>query len=241
MSYDMYLIDIAKTLSNLGLIYSELMKFEDAERMHLEALKIKKKIAEHYPEQVYPELVLTLIDLGDLYATLNKFEDAEPMFSKALMISKQLADQNPEVYLYNVAIIQNSLGTILTRLQKFEDAEQMYLDALKIFKIYAKEDPKAYNYNVADVQNNIGYLFLNVRNFEKAEYYLNKASKRDPANIEIIYNMACLESLKNNKEKALELLTKVIKFDANYLERALQDKKFDNLKDLKKFKELTSK
>ncbi|MFX0083026.1 MAG: tetratricopeptide repeat protein [Candidatus Hodarchaeota archaeon] len=241
MSYDMYLIDIAKTQSNLGLIYSELMRFEDAERMHLEALKIKRKIAEHYPEQVYPELVLTLLDLGDLYATLNKYEKAEPMFSKALKISKQLANQNPEIYLYNVAIIQNSLGTISTRLQKFEVAEQMYLDALKIFKNYAKKDPRTYNYNVADVQNNLGYLFLNMQNFEKAEYYLNKALKRDPANTEITYNLACLESLKNNKEKALELLTELIKANANYSERALQDKKLDNIKDLKEFKELTNK
>ena len=241
MSYDMYLIDIAKTQSNLGLIYSELMKFEDAERMHLAALKIKKKIAEHYPEQVYPELALTLLDLGDLYATLNKFEEAEPMFSEALKISRQLAEQNPEVYLYNVAIIQNSLGTISTRLQKFEDAEQMYLDALKIFKIFAKEDPKTYNYNVTDVQNNLGYLFLNIRNFEKAVYHLNKALKKDPTNSEILYNFACLESLRNNQAKAFDLLKKVIEFDKAYIERALQDKKLDGIKDLKEFKELIGK
>ncbi|NVM37748.1 MAG: tetratricopeptide repeat protein [Candidatus Lokiarchaeota archaeon] len=238
ISYDMYLIDIAKTQSNLGLVYSELMKFEDAERMHLKALKIKKKIAEHYPNQVLPELVLTLLDLGDLYATLNKFEDAEPMFNEALKISKQLAEENPDVYLYNVAIIQNSLGTIYSRLQRFEQAEQKYLDALKIFKIFAKEDPKTYSYNVADVQNNLGNIFLNLRNLEKAEYYLNKAIKKDPTNSEIMYNIACLESLKNNQVKALELLTKAFEIDKNYIEKASVDKRFDNIKDLKEFKEL---
>lgn len=241
MSYDMYLIDIAKTQSNLGLVYSELLKFEEAERMHLEALKIKRKIVEHYPEEVYPELVLTLLDLGDLYASLNKFEEAEPRFSEALKISKQLAEENPEVYAYNVALIQNSLGTVSTRLQKFEDAEQLYLGALKIFKIFAKTDPKTYNYNVTDVQNNLGYLFLSIGNYEKAEHYLNKALKKDSMNSDILYNFACLESLRNNPEKALELLKKVIKSDENYSERALQDKKFDNIKELKEFKDLTSK
>jgi tetratricopeptide (TPR) repeat protein len=241
MSYDMYLIDIAKTQSNLGLVYSELLKFEEAERMHLEALKIKRKIVEHYPEEVYPELVLTLLDLGDLYASLNKFEEAEPRFSEALKISKQLAEENPEVYAYNVALIQNSLGTVSTRLQKFEDAEQLYRGALKIFKIFAKTDPKTYNYNVTDVQNNLGYLFLSIGNYEKAEHYLNKALKKDSMNSDILYNFACLESLRNNPEKALELLKKVIKSDENYSERALQDKKFDNIKELKEFKDLTSK
>ncbi len=238
MSYDMYLIDIAKTQSNLGIVYSELMKFEDAERMHLKALKIKKKIAEHYPNQVLPELVLTLLDLGDLYASLNKFEDAEPMFNEALKISKQLAEENPEVYLYNVAIIQNSLGTLYSRLQRFEQAEQKYLDALKIFKFFAKEDPKTYSYNVADVQNSLGNIFLNLRNLEKAEYYLNKAFKKDPTNSEIMYNIACLESLKNNQVKALELLIKALEIDENYIERASVDKRFENIRDLKEFKEL---
>ncbi|MFX1346166.1 MAG: tetratricopeptide repeat protein [Promethearchaeota archaeon] len=240
MSYDMYLIDIAKTQSNLGLIYSELMKFEDAERMHLEALKIKRKIAEHYPDQVYPELVLSLLDLGDLYATLNRFTEAEPMFTEALKISKQLADQNPEVYLYNVAIIQNSLGTLSTKLQKFDDAEQFYLDALKIFKDFAENDPKTYNYNVAEVQNNLCNLFLDLKNYEKAEYYLNKALKKDPANIDILYNKACLESLKNNSQVALELLKKVIKEDKNFIERILIDKRFDNIRKLQEYKELVS-
>ncbi|MFX0106232.1 MAG: tetratricopeptide repeat protein [Candidatus Hodarchaeota archaeon] len=240
MSYDMYLIDIAKTQSNLGLIYSELMKFEDAERMHLEALEIKKKIAEHYPDKVLPELVLTLLDLGDLYATLNKFEDAEPMFNEALQISKQLAEQNPEVYMYNVALIQNSLGMIYSRLQKFEEAEQMYLNALQIFKIYAKKDFKTYKYNVADVQNNLGNFYLTQRNHEKADYYLNKAIKNDPTNINILYNIACLESLKNNQAKALELLSKAIELDKDYIERALLDDRFANIKDLEEFKKLTS-
>ncbi|MFX1377384.1 MAG: tetratricopeptide repeat protein [Promethearchaeota archaeon] len=241
MSYDMYLIDIAKTQSSLGLVYSELEKFEDAERMHLDALKIKKKIAEHYPEQIYPELVLTLLDLGDLYATLNKFEEAEPMFLEALKISKQLANQNPEIYLYNVAIIQNSLGTISTRLQKLEDAKQMYLEALKLFKIYAKEEPKTYSYYVTDVQNNLGNLYILLKDFEKAEYYLNKALKADPANIDILYNKACLEALRNNQEKALELLRNVIEIEKNYIERALNDERFDKIKNSKGFKELISK
>jgi tetratricopeptide (TPR) repeat protein len=241
MGYDMYLVDIAKTQSNLGIIDSQLMKFEEAEQRHLEALKIKRKIAENYPDLVLPELVLTLLDLGDLYASLNRFEDAEPMFNKALIISKKLAEQNPEVYMHNIAFIQNSLGTIYSKLQKFGDAEQMYNDALKIFKNVAKKDPKTYIYNVADVQNNLGNLFLTQRNIEQAEYYLNKAIKRDPTNANILYNLACLESLKNNQSRALDLLKNVIEIDKDYIERAVLDERFDNIRGLNEFKELVGK
>ena len=241
MGYDMYLIDIAKTQSSLGIIDSQLMKFEEAEQRHLEALKIKRKIAKNYPDQVLPELALTLLDLGDLYASLNRFEEAEPMFIKALQISKKLAEQHPEVYMHNIALIQNSLGKIYSKLQKFRDAEQMYIDALKIIKILAKEDPKTYIYNVADVQNNLGNLFLTQRNLEQAEDFLNKAIKNDPTNTNILYNLARLESLKNNQTKALDLLKKVIDMDKEYIELALSDVLFDNIRALNEFKELIGK
>ncbi|MFX1572413.1 MAG: tetratricopeptide repeat protein, partial [Promethearchaeota archaeon] len=239
MCYDMYLVDIAKTQSNLGLVYSELSKFEEAEKMHLKALKIKKKVAENYPDQVLPELVLTLIDLGDLYASLNKFEKAEKRYQNALKISKGLAEQNPDIYMYNVAIIANCLGNVYLRLQEFEEAEKNYLGALEIFNIYAKQDRKTYLYNVAEVQNNLGNLYMIIEDLEKAERYLNKALKADPTNSEIFYNIACLESLKNNHTNALELLGKVIKLDKAYIQRALSDNKFDNIRELKEFKELT--
>ncbi|MFX0057882.1 MAG: tetratricopeptide repeat protein [Candidatus Hodarchaeota archaeon] len=236
--YDLYLIDIAKTQSNLGLIYTELNKYKEAEKRHLKALKIKKEIAEHHPEQILPELVLTLLDLGDLYASLNRFEEAEPMFKDALYISKQLAEQNPEIYFQNVAFIQNSLGNLYTRLQKFEEAEKVYLEALEIFKALTKQDYENYSYNVANVQNNLANIYLNLNNLEKAESYLTKAYKKDPTNIEVLYNMLCLESLRNNKIKALELLKKVLSEDKNYMERAKEDKKLDKIKGSKEFKEL---
>ncbi|MFW9901652.1 MAG: tetratricopeptide repeat protein [Candidatus Thorarchaeota archaeon] len=238
ITYDMYLLDIAKTHSNLGLTYSELMRYEEAEKMHLEALKIKRSIADHYPDQVLPELVLTLLDLGDLYASLNRFDEAVPYFNEALEISSQLALENPDVYMYNNAIIQNSLGTLYTRLQKFEDAEKMYLEALRIFKNYAKIDPKSYKFNVSEVQNNLGYLFLTIKNFEKAEYYLNKALKKNPTNSEILYNIASLEALRDNKARTLEILAEIIILDEDYIERILKDEKFDAIKNSKEFKEL---
>ena len=240
MCYDMYLVDIAKTQSSLGIVYSELMKFDKAEQMHLESLKIKKKMAKQYPDQVLPELVLTLLDLGDFYAGLNRFEDAEPLYLKALKISKKLAKQNPEVYFYNIALIQNCLGTVYSRLKKFEEAEAMYLEALKIFKSFAREDPKTYSINVADVQNNLGTIYMLLKKFDKAEYHLNKALKADPTNIDILYNFACLESIKENQEKAMDILIKVIELDEDYIERALSDERLDNVKNLQKFKEIIS-
>jgi tetratricopeptide (TPR) repeat protein len=178
------------------------------------------------------------LDLGDLYASSDNFEDAEPMFTEALKISKKLAETNPEIYSFNVALIQSSLGTVYIRLKNYKKAEQMYLDSLKIFKIYAKQDPKTYSYNVADVRNNLGNVYMYLENLERAEHYLNKASKADPTNGDILFHMACLESLKNNPENALDFLEKAIKLDEKYIEWAKHDERIDSLRELEEYKEL---
>ena len=116
----------------------------------------------------------------------------------------------------------------------------MYLDALKIFKIFANEDPKTYMFNVSEVKNNIGNFFMISGDLEKAESYLSKALKADPSNSEILYSIASLESLRNNQIRALELLTKVLELDNSYVERVNIDERFDNIRNLKEFKDLIS-
>ena len=59
-------------------------------------------------------------------------------------------------------------------------------------------------------------------------------------NSNILYNLACFESLRNNHAKALELLRKVIELDKNYIKRAILNKGFDNIRGLKEFEELIS-
>ena len=99
----------------------------------------------------------------------------------------------------------------------------------------AAEIIQRYGHNQIDSEH---ILLLAQGKLEQAEYYFFKAMKKDPTNIEVIYNIACLESLKNNKEKAIDLLKKLVEIDTGYIERAQSDERFNNLKDLNEFKEL---
>jgi tetratricopeptide (TPR) repeat protein len=53
------------------------------------------------------------------------------------------------------------------------------------------------------------------------------------------YNLACVYSLKNNKEKALEYLKKAIELNPKLKEEAKKDQNFKNLWDDEDFKKLT--
>ncbi|MGB5912382.1 MAG: hypothetical protein WBH31_14410 [Promethearchaeia archaeon] len=51
-------------------------------------------------------------------------------------------------------------------------------------------------------------------------------------------NKACIESLRDNKEKSLEYLIKAIDLDKKYIDSAKSDEDFDNIRDSKEFKDL---
>ncbi|MFX1478834.1 MAG: tetratricopeptide repeat protein [Promethearchaeota archaeon] len=239
LSYDSHLADIATTQNNLALVYREMGRFAEAEKRHLEALRIRKKLFEQYMQKESPNLALTMIDLGDLYVLSFRYDEAEPLYRDALQIAKNLALQNPEMYLVPVANLQNKIGNLNVNTQDYEEAEPMYLDALEVYRKLAKRYPKIYLAHVAIIQNNLGNLYIHSRELDKAQEYLNAALKSDPNNDDVLYSHACLESLKNNKEKALEFLSKAIEVNKKVAEWALMDNYFENIKDLKEFKELT--
>ena len=62
--------------------------------------------------------------------------------------------------------------------------------------------------------------------------------KSNPESGDTLYNYACLESIRNNQGKAMELLTQAIEKDKIYIDWAKTDEKLDNIRDLEEFKEL---
>ena len=238
--YDNHLADIATTQNNLAYVYRELGRLNDAEQMHLKSLKIRKKLFEQYIKRESPSLALTMIDLGDLYVLSFRYDDAEPLYLDALKIAKNLAIESPKMYLIPVANLQNKIGNFYVNTKDYEEAEPMYLESLEIYKELAKRYPKIYLPHVAIVQNNLGNLYLLSNDLEKAERFLDDALNADPNNDDVLYSQACLESLKNNKTKAIEFLKKAIELNEKLIEWAVLDEKFDNIRDLEEFKELTA-
>ena len=240
LNYDMYLADLATTRNNLGSTYNKLFKYEAAEKMYLKALKIRKKLVEQYPKQVLPSLVFTLNDLGDLYFNKKRYEEAEKMYLDALRITKNLTVQDQKRYQIELAVLQNKLGNLYLNLKNYPKAEPYYLETLKEFNKRAKKNPKLYLFDLAVVQNNLGLLFMYLNKYDKAESFYTKSMKSNPKNSDTPYNYACLESLRNNQVKALELLTIAIELDKICISWAKTDEKFDSIKDLEEFKELIS-
>jgi len=222
-----FLPKVAITLNNLGILYDDLGRFKEAEEIYHEALEIEKELAERSPEAYLHIVANTQNNLGTVYQNLKMFEEAEERYLDALRIRTNLAEQNSKVFLQDVATTQNDLGILYQNLNKFENALIKFNEVLEI------------NPDNKEVWAQKGYCLNKLKRYHEAEENNDKALKIDAKFSIAWYNKACIESLRNNKEKSIDFLKMSIDLDKKFIDMAKADQDFDNIRSSKEFKELT--
>jgi len=153
-------------------------------------------------------------DKGNALYNLNRYEEAIECYEKALKTK-------PE---YKEAWYEK--GNALHSLNRYEEAIECFEKALEIYSEY--EEAWAMK----------GLSLQDLHRYDEANQCYDEALKID-INYEMVwYNKACIESLRNNKEKSIEFLKKAIEIDNENINLAKTDGDFDNVKDTKEFKEL---
>jgi tetratricopeptide (TPR) repeat protein len=103
---------VAMVLNNLGNLYRDQNRVEEALEAYEEALEIHRKLAEANPETYLPDMAETLYSLGVLHLAQNEMEDALRAFTEALNIYQTFANQNPERYEREVERVQRLLHAL---------------------------------------------------------------------------------------------------------------------------------
>ena len=205
----------------LGLLYSDLKRFEEAHEAYREALDIRKKLADKNPDVYLPDLATTQNNLGILYWNLKKFEEAQEAYREALKIYKKLADKNPDVYSLDLLQTQANIGVLYISTDRTEAG----IEILETFLKTKNLPPDLRAFYSADLAE--GYETLKD---EKAALYYFLAS----ANYFILYNRGvhCLDDVIHNLEKVVNLGDETIKGDALLMKVAI-DKMLNPQKEIK--------
>jgi tetratricopeptide (TPR) repeat protein len=151
------------TFNNLGNLYANLGRLEEAEQMLRRALEGKEKA--WGPE--HTSTLGTVHNLGNLYRDLGRLEDAEQMYQRALEGKEKALGPEHTSTLDTV----NNLGSLYRDLGRLEEAEQMYQRALE-----GKE--KAWgpeHTSTLDTVNNLANLYRNLGRLEEAEQMYQRA------------------------------------------------------------------
>ena len=146
-----YKPDVAMTLNNLGILFSDTNKLKQAQDYYEEALVIRQDLAKQNPEAYKPDVAMTLNNLGTLFGDTNKLKQAQAHFEEALEICRELAEQKPEAYNPYVAMTLNNLVILYLELKKKGDAEKAYQGAHDIYQKLAGRHPEAYEIDYAGI------------------------------------------------------------------------------------------
>ena len=111
------------TVNNLGLLYADLGRLDEAEKMYQRALQGKEKAwgLEH------TSTLSTVNNLGILYADLGRLDEAEKMYQRALQGFEKAWGLEHTSTLSTV----NNLGNLYAKLGRLDEAEKMYQRALQ--------------------------------------------------------------------------------------------------------------
>ena len=161
--------DVARTLNNLALLYSNTQRFAESETMYLEALEIRRQLVEKDPDTYEPGLAMTLNNLALLYSNTQRLSKSEILQLEALEILRRLAKDNPKTYESDLAMTLNNLAVLYSNTQRPNESMKLYLEVLEIYRRLTKENPQTYEPALATTLNNLSNLYDNAQRFTESE------------------------------------------------------------------------
>jgi CHAT domain-containing protein/Tfp pilus assembly protein PilF len=149
--------DVATSLNNLALLYSDRGNYAEAEPLYQRSLTIREKALG--PE--HPSVATSLNNLAGLYRQMGNYAEAEPLYQRSLAIfEKVLGPEHPFV-----ATSLNNLAALYSAMGNYAEAEPLFQRSLAIReKVLGSEHP-----DVAQSFNNLAALYDQMGNYAEAE------------------------------------------------------------------------
>jgi len=154
---------VAGSYNNLGGVYQDLGRYNEAKEYHEKALISKKKIFVEEHDQV----ATSYNNLGSVYQALGQYNEAKKYHEKAVITRKKIFGEEHD----DVATSYNNLGTVYQALGQYNEAKEYLKKALIIRKkIFGGEHDR-----VATSYNNLGRVYRAFGQYSEAKEYHEKA------------------------------------------------------------------
>jgi tetratricopeptide (TPR) repeat protein len=130
----------------------------DSEKVYLEALEIRRKLAVTNPTVYLGDLTETFMALEGLYLAEQKQAEGEQILKEMVSTYRNFAADNHE-YAPGVAMALADLGMLYVKANKWQESEGAFQEALKIYRQAAAEDDPGYQASVVYVLSELGKIY----------------------------------------------------------------------------------
>ena len=163
--------DLGSLYNLLGLLYEAQNKPDKAEKYHLAAIEITKRLVEKNADAYEPDLAVSYNNAGVFCYKQNLSEKAEKYLLAAIEIYKRLVKENADAYEPDLAMSYNNAGVFYKDHGQSDKAEKYCLAAIEIYERLVEKNADAYEPDLAVSYNNAGVFYGDQGQSEKAEKY----------------------------------------------------------------------
>jgi tetratricopeptide (TPR) repeat protein len=156
-------LDLAHSLNELGILYSQQEKYNQAEPLFKQALALGQELLGEHD----PDIAFSLNNLAELYRNQRRYEEAEPLFKQALAIRQKLLGDHHS----DVPRILNNLAELYRNQRRYEEAEPLFKQALAIRQKLLGD----HHSDVPRILNNLAKMYSLQRRYKEVEPLLKQA------------------------------------------------------------------
>ncbi len=158
----------AAALGILGMRLSSVGRREDALGASLEAVDIRRALANDRPDAFSADLASSLNNLAIRFSNLGWRDDALTVAQEAVDMYRALVENRSDDFLPDLAGSLNNLGAMFFDLGRREEALKTSQEAVDIYRALAKKRPDAFFPDLAGGLNNLGSMLSELGRREEA-------------------------------------------------------------------------
>ena len=193
--------------NSMGRVYFKLGRYDQAERLFQEALRIRLEVLgdEHI------DVAESLYQMSRVLQLQSNFDSAEVLLTRAVDLRRRMLAEGD----VRIAEALTSLGGLLTVRGRYDEAENVLLEALSIHQAL---DEEGNGVTISDPINRLGHLHRTIGNLEAAERHLRDAlairerylPSDHPLIGESLNNLAVVLDDQGKKEEAASMYRRAI-------------------------------
>lgn len=125
----------------LGVSYTKLEMFEEAEEQFKKALEIQLRLASANPVFYDHRAAETYVAYGKSLFFAKQYADALNNYESAFRLCKKLAERDPGAFEPLLADTHANLGELFAELERFQESEDSFNTAIKLYEKYSEANP----------------------------------------------------------------------------------------------------
>jgi DNA-binding CsgD family transcriptional regulator len=173
---DPHLEYLAECNKNLGVAYTQLQRFEEAEQQFIAALEIEMLQAESNPYVYEPRVAECYIEFGNLYLRAKRYAEAKEKYDAALTYYKRLSGRTPDAFEPELAKCYYFIGELYNETKRYSEASEALTTAIRLYEKYRETNP-VFAERIADARKILDGVIASQRRQEGAFEQFTKEEK----------------------------------------------------------------